>query len=1194
MAMSESEQFGLLDQLAEDFAIRFRRGEHPALEEYASRYPELAHNIREFFPAMIEVEQVDCLGRDGTRERRPVAPRLKEIGDYRIIREIGHGGMGVVFEAEQVSLGRRVALKVLPRHVVGDSKVLERFRREAKAAARLHHTNIVPVFEVGQEADTAFYAMQFIQGQGLDQVIDELARFRAPSVKSPGGDSFKPGLPPTSPIVFPGAAADRPGEQKLGHVADSLLKGRLAIGMLESAQSPGSDVTEAAMKDSLSSPTFAAGAESRSTGRSRTTGTAHPAGAFGSAVLPGGTTLSLVGSSVRKQPFFRSVAQICRQAAQGLAYAHSRGVVHRDIKPSNLLLDTAGVVWITDFGLAKAEDDGLTATGDILGTIRYMAPERFRGEGDARADIYALGLTLYELLTLRPAFDSSDRLRLIERIKAAEPARPRSLDASIARDLETIVLKAINKDPRGRYATADAMADDLQRFLEDEPIQARRTTAAERYARWARHHPGIAILGAALTATLVLATVASLVAAGIFARQADRERSLAGAERSARQEASRRAEAEFQARTEAVQAKVAADKARAAAQAETYRATLSEVKALRAGHQLGWRDEALADLKRLVVMPTPRRDLVELRSEAVASIGELGVKEVARFEASGDTVSKLDFSPDSRTLVTSSNNGDLNFWDVPDRKHLRRLAGIGRGSYRGDIVFLPDGELAYITANNRVAFLTASGRQSARRPFERENSGAAKIAIDRGGATLAVGWEDGRIDLFAAVTGALQRSFTKWAPREFALSPDGRRLAVQSADGSIQVLPANGQGPAIALADRVDRFSSLAFCPDGSTLAGVVNRSLALWDLASKTELMRLGGHKESITSVDFSPDGDLVATSCGDHITRIWDARDSRPLAVLPGPWYMRGLAFSPDGRYLAASADPGPVCLYELKGRREQRRLVGHNFGAQRLAFHPRLSRFASGADDHAIIVWDASEGHLLRRWAAHGSWVTGLAYSPDGSLLASACGSSSSSPSGSSNDHSIHLWDAENGTLRKRLPHPPHWGIRTLAFDPAGRRLASGDEGGTVLLWDLESSQIFRRENLSGTDVTSVNFVDDGRRLVISHLSGTVALLDLESSGKDRRVELPHGCARLVVDMSGNRVVVGDPQGGLSTLTLPDLSVVHRLPAAHDGKILSLALSPDSRLLATSGIDLQVVLRDAQTFVALVDLSILDRTR
>ena len=176
------------------------------------------------------------------------------------------------------------------------------------------------------------------------------------------------------------------------------------------------------------------------------------------------------------------MAQIGRQAAQGLAYAHARGIIHRDVKPSNLLLDSSGVVWIADFGLAKADDDGLTATGDILGTIRYMSPERFRGEGDARSDVYALGLTLYELLTLRPGFESSDRLQMIEQIKTEEPPRPRMVDDRIPRDLETIVLKAIEKEPDKRYATADAMAEDLRRYLDDEPVLARRTTAVERYA----------------------------------------------------------------------------------------------------------------------------------------------------------------------------------------------------------------------------------------------------------------------------------------------------------------------------------------------------------------------------------------------------------------------------------------------------------------------------------------------------------------------------------------------------------------------------------------------------------------------------------------------------------------------------------------------------------------------------------------
>ena len=245
----------------------------------------------------------------------------------------------------------------------------------------------------------------------------------------------------------------------------------------------------------------------------------RPPPSSSSAMLPGGTQLSSVESGRRR--FFRSLAQIGRQVAGGLAYAHARGIVHRDIKPSNLLLDTEGVVWIADFGLAKGDDEGLTQSGDILGTLRYMAPERFRGEGDARADVYALGLTLYELLTLRPGFDSSDRLKLIEQIKTEEPPRPRAVDARIPRDLETIVLKAIEKDPKARYQTAEAMGEDLGRFLADEPIRARQVSAAERYWRWARRNPVIAVLGGVLTAFLVAATVGSMVAASYF-------RSLAG------------------------------------------------------------------------------------------------------------------------------------------------------------------------------------------------------------------------------------------------------------------------------------------------------------------------------------------------------------------------------------------------------------------------------------------------------------------------------------------------------------------------------------------------------------------------------------------------------------------------------------------------------------------------------------------
>ncbi len=291
----------------------------------------------------------------------------------------------------------------------------------------------------GQDGEIVFYAMQFIQGQGLEVVIDELAHLRQKSGQgsaapvAAAAEEQKPGRPGTTRTELTGAVSRSPASlpvrdrtealvaslraRQVSRMARSLVTGTFAAEIVDPDRTGSSNGRSAT--DARDGP--AAGASVRSS----PSPDSSVLSASSSAVLPGGTQVSAVESSGRRLPFFRSVAQIGRQAAQGLAYAHARGIIHRDIKPSNLLLDTAGVVWIADFGLAKADDDGLTATGDILGTIRYMAPERFRGEGDLRADVYALGLTLYELLTLRPGFESSDRLQMIERIKTEEPMRPR-------------------------------------------------------------------------------------------------------------------------------------------------------------------------------------------------------------------------------------------------------------------------------------------------------------------------------------------------------------------------------------------------------------------------------------------------------------------------------------------------------------------------------------------------------------------------------------------------------------------------------------------------------------------------------------------------------------------------------------------------------------------------------------------------
>jgi serine/threonine protein kinase len=457
---SSSNERGPVGLLADEFLARCKRGEKPTIKEYCDRHPDLAEEIRDVFEAVLMVEDLRP-GSDDTSDSsvasvRVEGKRLEHVGDYRIVGELGRGGMGVVYEAEQQALGRRVALKVLPKTSAGDGSAQVRFQREAKAAARMHHTNIVPVFDVGQDGDYLYYAMQLIHGQGLDLVIDDLKRLRAQSTAGPAPDLLV----------------------EEGSIAASLIAGQFEK---ENLAVPGPDDSGATRAYEGSAPS--------------------------SAMLPGQSEISTATSN--RQKYFRSVAQIGVQTAAALSYAHSRAIIHRDIKPGNLILDTTGNVWVTDFGLAKTGDGGMTHTGDILGTIRYMSPERFRGQCDVRADVYALGMTLYEMLTLKAAYASGDRLKLIELIRQTVANSPRSIDAQIPRDLETIVMKAIDKDAKRRYQSADEMGDDLQRFVNDEPIKARRIGPVERFGRWCRRNPAVASLTASALVIMAVGTTLS-------------------------------------------------------------------------------------------------------------------------------------------------------------------------------------------------------------------------------------------------------------------------------------------------------------------------------------------------------------------------------------------------------------------------------------------------------------------------------------------------------------------------------------------------------------------------------------------------------------------------------------------------------------------------------------------------------------
>jgi serine/threonine protein kinase/Tfp pilus assembly protein PilF len=435
-----------LKRVAEDYLDQMERGDKPDLEDFQRRYPELSAALPQILPALESL-------RPGTRRvasaPAPI-PCLGYLGDYRLLREIGRGGMGVVYEAEQVSLGRRVALKVLPFAGALDAKQLQRFKNEAQAAAQLHHTNIVPVFAVGCERNVHYYAMQFINGRTLAALIHEL---------------------------------------------------RSAAG-LDLANAADSSGASAASESGAPAP--------------------EPSGAPAVTETPPVANL-VTEHSAKPASFYRTVALLGKQASEALEHAHQLGVVHRDIKPANLILEERGNVWVTDFGLARFQRDaGLTLTGDLLGTLRYMSPEQAlaqRGMVDHRTDIYSLGATLYELLTFHPVWDGSDRRELLRQIAWEEPRPPRQRRREIPVELETIVLKALAKEPAERYSSAQELADDLQRFLDDRPVLAQRPNRAQKLKKWLRRHRVLVWIIAIL---LFTATVGSLAASVLIYQEEQR------------------------------------------------------------------------------------------------------------------------------------------------------------------------------------------------------------------------------------------------------------------------------------------------------------------------------------------------------------------------------------------------------------------------------------------------------------------------------------------------------------------------------------------------------------------------------------------------------------------------------------------------------------------------------------------------
>jgi WD40 repeat protein/serine/threonine protein kinase len=1099
------EQTARVIPILEEFLAELERGGRPRPEDLLARHPDLAA-VLEAYLERLEVLHLAALNlREAPVPVEPAAGResaaLGQLGDFRLVREVGRGGMGVVYEAEQISLGRRVAFKVLPLAATLDPKQLQRFKHEAQAAAHLHHTNIVPVYAVGCERGVHYYAMQFIDGQTLAAVIRELRQ--------------QAGLEP---------AEDR----------DSLASGgRQPPGDRRATQEARSEEISAG---GLCPATRALYSATRELYPALGTGGPTPAARHGTAA------------------FFRTVAHLGVQAAEALEHAHQQGIVHRDIKPANLLVDAHSHLWVTDFGLARCHGDtGLTRTGEVLGTLRYMSPEQAQarpGLVDHRTDVYSLGATLYELLALEPPFPGSDRRELQQQIALQEPRPLGRRNRAVPAGLETIVLKALAKGPDDRYATAQELADDLRRWLAGEPIRARPVSAWQRGLNWLKRRPAAAAL-------LLVSVVAALALGGAV---------LALGYNGRLQEAVHQAEQARQAESRA--------REREAAQKERAEAALALTRLSHYFHRI-----ALAE-REVVAHNVGRAEQLldecppELRHWEWHYVKRLCHPELLTLPGHADQVDALAFSADGQKVTSVSRDGAVKVWDAATGRQLRAFTLRGHPRIWALAVSADGSRLATSWGSVKV-YDTTTEREILHLPVE---------------------------------VGHNHRGIRHATATSLAFSPDGHRLAAGNADGSAKVWDTRTGQETLHVKQP---FSTLrvAFSADGRRLVTTSSFDTAkVWDVATGQELLHLAGHTGLVVGAAFSPDGQRLAVVGGDRRIKVWNALTGQEVLTLPGP-ANAALAFSPDGRCLASTSMDKTVRLWDVMTGQEIGLLRGHAQVVSSLAFSADGKRLVSGSRDGAVKIWEASprqEPWTLRQWHA----IRGIVFSPDGRHLALVGGVRAGqvvdavtghekftagrftdlvqhlafSPDGqvlacASRDGTVQLCDARTGQAALTLNGHART-VHGVAFSPDGQLLASASQDGTVRVWDATSAQELFALRGHDQGIAGVAFSPDGARLASASWDKTVKIWDLRTACAVVTFQAhTGGVTGVAFSPDGVRVASAGQEGTVKVWDTAIRQEVFTL-RGHTGAVHGVAFSPDGKRLVSASADQTVKIWDPLT--------------
>ncbi len=1055
----------------------------------------------------------------------PQEPRAGfQLGNYVIKHRLGEGGMGIVYEAEHVTLRRRVALKVLSTRSSSNDSYIQRFLSEARSAGRLHHTNIVPVFEVGSDAGVHYYAMQLIEGQSLDRVVSDVRRLQPSALTTPDGE-----------------LADTPGSAvEVDHLRDSVAW-KFYLGKYDRSKK----IEDRSSRDNqtkIEEDGIASGANLTK---------AMEAGAAGiqagelaereSTVadeLPAATSSS-TGRRVRVT-YHTRVAQIGLQVAEALSYAHIHGVLHRDIKPGNILLDREGTAWITDFGLAKNQEDDLTRSGDLVGTFRYMAPEQFNGNADARTDVYALGLTMYELCTLRVAYVESDRGRLINDIFNEDPPRLRSVDRRIPKDLETIVLKSIDKQPRHRYPTAAKLATDLRLFLEDRPIQARRISVAERAWRLCRRNPISASLAGCVILLLCVVLVGSLLHsyrvssyANLLELENDRAVSAEG-------EANQR----------------------------LYQQLRTQIQLAPMDQRPGQRFDAGETLRQAVEL-LPKLNLPELRyqeqrrelrNDAIHILTRFDLEETSLRRIHPPWTGSLEFSSSHNWYANSDEDGNIAIRRFADDQEIALLPSFGPNMRAWFMRF--SGNDRYLSAiyHSNPKRLAVWDIESGKKVLGIQGLSYIETPFLANGHQLIVGLPDGEIGIYELQDEPSSEPVKTLSfpgrPDTLCYSPETNQLAVfgKAANNLMICNLADGTSTNTEIGRHLE---TMAWSTSGTLAGACDDGSIAIWrsteDLANP-EIVP--AHRLTVRRITFLPGTHIVATSSNEGFVRFANIDSGQELLRVMGA-VLKQSGFASNGQKIGFYTLENEFGLWELP-REIPWRVLGTDGTFQPLwglDFWPRDERILASATDTGVEFWDTQRPRLIKSLDI-GPTKTAR-FTADGSKLLT------------SGDHGVRLWPVESDVDSEtsiQLGEPKvvaagKWS--RAAMDAGAARIVTADPQMQAFDLSAPSSAPLKMRHKWAQHVV---MKPDGKWFVSTTWLGTGVKVWDGASGKELRDLMPDsGSATCALSDDGRWLGVATGQENLvwDTETWEVVYQVDRTIA--DGVPDPIAFSPDSRLMA-----------------------------